>query len=199
MFHVELHQFPHQAQAFNLGATELEAIIGPWVRGELIELGERKWSPERSRLTVYEGPELRADELSMGRGWPNATRSGVNVTDRVLSAATPQVQGTRAGSAVAGFKDEVLTECGAGRIGIHQVLWLANARYPESRASERLALSEQSVWELLHERRLVMLRPGPMAGEGDPIPPGEWQAALLSWVTWADPTAPAVFLEAVQE
>jgi len=199
VYHVELAHFPHQAHAFNLSPEELDAtMVRPWVHGEVVEFGERRWSPERAKLTIYEGPELPTDEMSMGRGWPNVTRSGVDVTDRILAAATRQAQGGPADSAVAAFKEAVLAECGDGRIGIHQVVWLANARYGQSRVSERMALSEQSVWELLHERRLVMLRAAPAAGETEPIVPDDWQAALLSWATWADPGAPTVFLEATQ-
>ncbi len=55
------------------------------------------------------------------------------------------------------------------------------------------------MWELLHERRLVMLRAAPAAGEAEAIVPDDWQAALLSWATWADPGAPTVFLEATKE
>jgi hypothetical protein len=200
VYHVELAHFPHQAHAFNLSPEELDAtMVRPWVRGEVVEFGERRWSPERAKLTIYEGPELPTDEMSMGRGWPNVTRSGVDVTDRILAAATRQAQGGPAESAVAAFKEAVLAECGDGRIGIHQVVWLANARYGQSRVSERLALSEQSVWELLHERRLVLLRAAPAAGETVPIVPDDWQAALLSWATWADPGAPTVFLEGTRE
>ena len=32
-------------------------MVRPWVRGQVVELGERRWSPERAKLTIYEGPE----------------------------------------------------------------------------------------------------------------------------------------------
>jgi hypothetical protein len=210
VFHVELRRFPHVARAFNLTEAELQAtLIAPWVRGEMVELGERRWAPERSKLTIYEGPRLRDDEIGMGRGWSNATRRGEDVTAGVLRAAHPKpidatgavAQATGVQPLVADFKRDVLAQCAAGRIGVHQVLWLANAQYPEWRASDRLALAERSVWELLHQRRLSMLEPvaGGAGNDCQAVGSERWQAILLDWATWADPRAPSVLLEAVLE
>ena len=86
MFHVELRQFPHQARAFNLSREELDTrVIAPWVAGRAIELDDRRWSPERARLTIYESPHLTPDQLGMGRGWQSVTRDGVDVTARLLA------------------------------------------------------------------------------------------------------------------
>jgi hypothetical protein len=48
--------------------------------------------------------------------------------------------------------------------------------------SERLALAERAVWELLHQRALTMLR------DEKTVPREQWEAALLSWKEWAAPT-----------
>jgi len=195
VFHVELRQFPHVARSFNLSEEELRAtVLGPWLRGDVLELGERRWAPERTKLTILEGPRLRHDEIGMGRGWSNAARSGTDVTQRLVNAAR-ETEGPLA-SGVADFKQEVLAQCAGGRIGVHQVAWLANDRHPDRRPSERLALAEQAIWELLHERRVTMLAAAfDHAGELAPVPPEEWQGLLLSWATWADPRAPSVLLE----
>jgi hypothetical protein len=88
MYHVELRQFPHNFCRFNLTERELrETILYAWVRGEWIELGERKWNPHQANLTVLEGPQLPVGELSMGRGWRNAERRGEDVTEQLLAAA----------------------------------------------------------------------------------------------------------------
>jgi hypothetical protein len=196
MFHVELRQFPHVARAFNLTAEELQAtIVSPWTRGDVVELGERRWAPERANLTIFEGARLPEDQLGMGRGWSNATRQGTDVTERVLSAARAAEPGIA--SSLANFKQAVLAQCAGGRIGVHQVLWLATAEHPGQRVSERLALAEQAIWELLHERRLIMLRPTPSTGELEPLSQPQWQDVLLDWATWSDSRAPSVQLEAV--
>jgi hypothetical protein len=193
VFHVQISQLPHSARAFNLHRDTLfTTVVEPWLRGDTIELGDRTWNPAKAELTVYEGRELRPDELGMGRGWSNAVRAGDDVTARVIDEARRQAEPPRAqASALERFKEEVLEQCGAGRIGIHQVMWLASAEFPGSRASERLALAEQSVWELLHQHRLRMLI------DGDPVPAEEWERIVLRWETWAGgPGAATVLLEA---
>lgn len=88
MYHVELRQFPHNHTHFNLTERQLRAITEPWVRGEPLEIGERKWSPHEARLTVFEGPEIPLDQLSIGRGWRTAQRHGQDVSRRVIAQAT---------------------------------------------------------------------------------------------------------------
>jgi hypothetical protein len=198
VFHIELRQFPHVARSFNLSEEELRAtVLSPWLRGDVIELGERRWAPERARLAIYEGPRLRHDEIGMGRGWSNVTRAGTDVTEKLLHAARESEGGVAAW--LSGFKEEVLAHCAEGRIGVHQVAWLANERYPRRRASERLELAEQAVWELLHERRLTMLSATAGDGEVSPVAQADWQELLLSWATWADSRAPSVLLERAQD
>jgi hypothetical protein len=87
MYHLELRHFPHNAWRFNLTEQELGAIVAPWARGQLVELGEHKWNPEQAKLTVLEGPEIPLGQLTMGRGWRNAERDSEDVTERVLAAA----------------------------------------------------------------------------------------------------------------
>jgi hypothetical protein len=87
MYHVELHQFPHNMSRFNLTDAELGAIVQPWVREQVVDFGERKWSPHQARLTILDGPRIPLEQLTMGRGWRAAQRQGEDVTERVLAAA----------------------------------------------------------------------------------------------------------------
>jgi hypothetical protein len=90
VYHVELRQFPHNSNRFNLTERELRVtILDAWARGDWIEFGERKWSPHHATLTVLEGPEIPLQQLSMGRGWRNATRQGRDVTEELLAAVRP--------------------------------------------------------------------------------------------------------------
>jgi hypothetical protein len=195
LVHVELSRFPHSARAFNLSQAELAArILEPWLRGETVELGDRSWDPKKADLVIYEGPELRPDELSMGRGWANAMRAGEDVTAKVLAETAPQARrsASQAGPpALEQFKEDVLAQCAGGRIGVHQVMWLAGTRFPQARPSERLALAEQAVWELLHQDRLRMV------GEAGPVPASEWERIVLAWDTWAGTGAATVLLERI--
>ena len=172
MFHVELRQFPHQARAFNLTRDELERrILGPWASGGAVELDDRRWSSERARLTIYEGPELATDELGLGRGWANVTRAGQDVTERLLAAAAHPPP-------VAELKREVCELVGYGPIPLRRLVELTGERYAQARVSERIALCEQAAWELLHEGAVGLAR------GGTPLPREEWQPALLRWEAW---------------
>jgi len=174
VFHVELRQFPNQARAFNLTREELDArIVGPWTSGGAIELDERSWSPERAKLTIYEAPELAADQVGLGRGWANVTRTGEDVTARVLAERAQPVP-------VAELKREVTDLCAHGPVALRRLVELTGERYPQSRASERLALCEQVAWELLHEGSVGLVR------AGAPVDRAGWQGVLLRWEAWSD-------------
>ncbi|HEV7585162.1 MAG TPA: hypothetical protein VGO14_05225 [Solirubrobacteraceae bacterium] len=88
MYHLQLREFPHNLARFNLSEPELRALLAPWALEKPIELGERKWSPHGATLTVLEGPHLKLQQLSMGRGWRAAERHGEDVTARVVAAAS---------------------------------------------------------------------------------------------------------------
>jgi hypothetical protein len=175
VFHLELRQFPHVARAFNLTREELDSRFAePWVSGGSVEHEDRRWSPERARLTIYEGPALRPDEIGMGRGWATVGKTSRDVTETVLAQAQ---RGAQDRSTVEAFKERI---CGAVATAITfgEVVQLASAEHPLWRASELLALAEQAVWELLHQGRLTLDDP-----EGA-VPAERWQAAVISWSTW---------------
>jgi hypothetical protein len=182
VFHIELRQFPHQARAFNLTREALEArIVGPWVAGGAVELDDRRWSSDRAKLTIYEGPELSGDQLGLGRGWANVTRSGEDVTTRMLAERAQPAPVTELGR-------ELRERCAYGPVPLRRLVELAGERYPQSRVSERLALCEQTVWELLHEGVVRLVRAGVTVER-----PG-WEDVLLSWEAWI---GDAVSVEAV--
>jgi len=171
VFHVELRRFPHVARAFNLGAEEVQArIVLPWVRGVPVRLQDRNWPPDRARLTIYEGPEIAAEERGLGRGWSAVTREGENVTARMVKAAGGLVP--RASELKRRLVDA------EGPVGLSEAVALAG---PGGRPSERLAVAEQAVWELLHEGAVALTR------SGTQVSAGEWEGLLLRWETWSDP------------
>lgn len=182
MFHVELRKFPNVARALNLTAVELhERIIGPWLRDEAIELEDRRWIPQQAKLTIYEGPELRAEQIGLGRGWANATRSGEEVTGLVLAQARDA-----AGASLEQLRHELLQRCAARPVAVQELVALANDQFAQLRVSDRLALAEQCVWELLHQGRLRLLVPG---SEPEVLPPERWESILLAWETWSSASA----------
>jgi hypothetical protein len=176
MYHLELRQFPHVARVFNLTRDELDArFVAPWVAGTIIEHDDRRWAPERSRLRILEGRELRREELGLGRGWATASRSSIEVTDAVIAQAR---RGAQARPEVEALK-AAISEVASGPITFQDVMALAAAGHPGWRASEQLGLAEQTVWEMLHQGRLALT-----AAE-EPVARERWQSLLLSWSTWA--------------
>ncbi|MDX6607897.1 MAG: hypothetical protein QOD14_2437 [Solirubrobacterales bacterium] len=90
-FHVEISRGPRQrARIFNLDEAELRStVLDPWLRGRVIELGDKEWEPRDCKLVILEGPKLADADLSMGRGWSNAERASENVTRGLIDAAAP--------------------------------------------------------------------------------------------------------------
>jgi hypothetical protein len=175
VFHVELRQFPHQARAFNLTREELDArILDPWISGAPIDLQDRRWTSEKAKLTILEGPELRPDEIGLGRGWNNATKSGQDVTAKLLD----EVRDSRQAPADE-LKEAIVAASAGSAITLAQVVAAAAAREPQRRPSELLGAGEQAVWELLHAGRLRLLR------RGQEVPHERWQPVLLSWSSWS--------------
>jgi len=179
VYHVELRQFPHVARVFNLTRDELDArFVLPWVGGAMVELDDRRWAPERSKLTILKGPALRPDELGMGRGWTSAMRSGTDVTDALITEAR---RGAEARPEVEALK-AAIGEVAVTPLSFQDVVALAAAAHPHWRASQQLELAEQAVWEMLHQGRVVM------TVGGNAVARERWQPVVLSWATWAGVT-----------
>lgn len=186
MYHVELRQFPHVARAFNLHREDLETrFLRPWLAGDMIDYDDRRWAADRVRLKILEGPEVTIEEMGLGRGWAEAGRSSSDVTDSVIAQAR---RGAEARPELEALKDAA-EEVAAGRhVTLQDVMALAAAAHPGWRASEQLALAEQTVWEMLHQGRLEM------SAAGQPVPRERWQAFVLSWESWVGGASPAVRL-----
>lgn len=179
MFHVEVRRFPHVARSFNLTDSQIQSdVVQPWVRGIPIVLEERQWTSEKTRLTIYEAPEIAPEERGMGRGWSKVTRDGTEVTDPLLSAAREQL---RAGNPAASLPDLKRDLLARDEASLPDVVALVNERHPKWRPSQRLSLVEQAVWELLQAGALELIR------AEEAVPANEWAAVLLLWDTWAAP------------
>jgi hypothetical protein len=185
VFHVELRRFPHVARAFNVSEDELRARYAiPWVRGAPISLGDRSWTADnKTRLTIYEAPALGAEERGLGRGWSTVTRGGDEVTARVLDDVRKVIAPP---ISVAELKVSLLAAARRGPVAPTEAVALAGRR---GRPSERLALTEQAVWELLHEGQIRL------TDAAEPVSIDRWEPLLLAWETWTD-SGRAVVLEA---
>jgi hypothetical protein len=182
VFHVELRRFPHVARAFNVSDQELRTrYVIPWARGSAITLDDRRWMPDdKTRLTIYEGSPIAPEQRGLGRGWSAVTREGRDVTEQLLNevrnAVAPSVP-------LPELKAALLAAARKGPVRAREAVALAGGR---GRVSERLALTEQAVWQLLHEGRLSL-------ADGDgPVDSDRWESLLLGWETWTDPSSPVV-------
>lgn len=151
MFHLELRQFPHSARAFNLTRAELDRILRPLAAGRSVQMNERLWAPGKTKIAVYEAPELPVEEMGMGRGWGNVTKTGRDVTDRVLAEARDEVESPPALDAL---KDAIVTRAGQEPVGFDQLLELAGRLASDADANQRVELAARAVWELLRDGRL---------------------------------------------
>jgi hypothetical protein len=179
VYHLELRQFPHVSRAFNLDREALDTrFLKPLVTGDPIKYDDRHWPPEKTRVTVLEGPALEQSDLGLGRGWALATKQGEDVTKQVLAAidrgadSRPEVESLKV----------AIAEVARSSITFPDAVALAVAKQPLWRASEQLSLAEQAVWELLHQGRL-QVRDGEDAVEQE-----RWQPILLRWSTWSGAT-----------
>ena len=81
------------------------------------------------------------------------------------------------------FKRELLLDAFADVNGVYEAWWRANTLFPERALSERLAMAEQAIRELLAEGLIVLIR-----DEDDPqgseIPRSETEEALKRFDTW---------------
>lgn len=154
MYHVELRQFPHSAWSYNLTEPELRALVEPWCQESLVELGEQKWNPHEARLTIFEGPQLPVDQLSMGRGWRAVQHAGEDVTDRVLAEARARMASSARAAAPASASaaapsepsgPELLALLGDEPQALLEAWRHASALYRNRSPSESLALAEAAL------------------------------------------------------
>jgi hypothetical protein len=184
MYHVEMRMGMSVVREFNLGEERLWLeILRPLMAGQDFMHEGHEFSPRQTRLKVYEGPELRPDQLGMGRGWSNVERSAHDVTERVLARAREHVSAGGApgptsagavapeaasagvpapGAASAGVADllreRLIGRLSAGPITAPEVLATAAELMPGGSEPERLAAAQQAIWALL-DRELAQLAP----------------------------------------
>ncbi len=159
MFHVQLRRFPYSAQAFNLTYERLqETVLVPWAHGTVVELGDRRWIPGQTKLTVLEGPSLDASRLSLGRGWAAAVSSSTDVTERVLGGQEAGVAPGDASAALSSLVAEVLMLAARGPVSLAHVWSLAEAQAQGWPASSTLAAAEHVAAELLAAGQVDLCR-----------------------------------------
>ncbi len=166
MFHAEMRSGTHVVREFNLDDRALWVrYLAPLLDGREFVREGHEWTPNKTRLMILEGPELRLDQISMGRGWPNAQRSGKDVTGLVLARArelhgrasdaeshTPPLAPEPEPPSVAGariLRERLIGRLGAGPATAEQIEALAAGAMPGADPAALRAACERAVWELL--------------------------------------------------
>ncbi|HEX3615027.1 MAG TPA: hypothetical protein VHU61_00700 [Solirubrobacteraceae bacterium] len=178
MFHVEMRMGMQVVREFNLSEQRLWLeFLAPLMAGNDFTVEGHDFIPRQTRLNVYEGPELRTDQLGMGRGWQNVERTATDVTERVLArarehvaanaASQPGVLSATTPAAASTASAELLRErligrLSAGPISSRELLATAAELMPDSDAQQRIATVRQVVWALL-EHDAAQLAPPPLS------------------------------------
>lgn len=164
-YHLELNEYPHLARVHNVTEQRLhDEVVRPFVRNEIFEIGEHKWIPQRTKLTIIEWPEIPLNQLGLGRGWTTVLRRGKDVTAAVLGAArTEQVLADGLPPRAPGLENEILERSAAEPLSLPAVWRLAEIAAPDGSPGARLVLAENAVNEL-RLQGLVELCRGSAAG-----------------------------------
>ncbi len=166
MYHVELRMSMQVVREFNLTERRLwTGVLAPLLADREFTIEGQEFVPRQTRLKVYEGPELRPDQLGLGRGWQNVERTGVDVTERVLRRAREHVASAGSGAVAAEatpgvdlLRERLIGRLSAGPLAAEEIAGIAAELLPEADERARARLAEQAVWALL-ERGVAQLTP----------------------------------------
>jgi len=81
------------------------------------------------------------------------------------------------------YKRELLLDAADGVNGVYEAWWRANTLFPERALSERLAMAEQAIRELLAEGLIVLIR-DESDPQGSEIPRSDTEEVLRQSGTW---------------
>lgn len=170
---------------FNLSEPELwRRFIAPLMAGRDFTYEGHEFIPTRTRITILDGPSLRADQLALGRGWQNAQRLGRDVTEALLATARERARLERAGreraepggAAAAPGLAEILRErligrLSAGSVAAGEIAALAAELMPSGGEGERRLAAQRAAWMVM-ERGFAELSPcEPQAQQAPPEGP----------------------------
>ena len=83
------------------------------------------------------------------------------------------------------FKASIIDDQGSDDLGVYEVWWSANTRWPALPLSTRLAAAERAVRELLDEGRVSLVKRPWVDSTAHDEAVSDVGATLLAWSTWA--------------
>jgi hypothetical protein len=81
------------------------------------------------------------------------------------------------------YKRELLFDASDYTNGVYEAWWRANALFPERALSERLAMAEQAISDLLTAGLVVLIRDADDP-KGSEVPSSDVEETLKRWDTW---------------
>lgn len=152
MFHVEMRMGINVVREFNLGERDLWArFLAPLIADQDFALEGHDFTPRKTRIAIYDGPELRPDQLGLGRGWQNVERTSNDVTAEVLARAHEHAGATRTAAPPTweALRERAIGRLSAGPVSYDDIVALAADLMPDNTAGEQLAAGERAAVELL--------------------------------------------------
>ena len=152
MFHVEMRMGISVVREFNLGERELwTRFLGPLMADKDFTLEGHDFTPRKTRIAIYNGPELRLDQLGLGRGWQNVERTGSDVTAEILATAHEHAGAARTAAPPTWevLRERAIGRLTAGQVSYDEIVAMAADLMPDSTVGEQLAAGERAAVELL--------------------------------------------------
>jgi len=171
------------ARGFNMDEDEVRTrFVRPLQGSDVFFYQDKKWDPREVRLMIVEGAKLGPGQLSLGQGWTNAAKRGVDVTERFLTTSAPAAAAISQANAeaVGKLKERLLGRLAAGPLALGEAIAITGDLMPSQRVSERLGAVETAIWELLHAGNLALIE----EPDGEPLAQDGWQTVLLDPVSW---------------
>jgi hypothetical protein len=171
MLHIEMRQGMHSVRAFNMTELTLDArFLGPLMSGQEFTYEGHDWTPRKTRIRVFEHPELQTYQLGMGRGWQEVERKGTDVTEAILDSARRQYAAASAEAGPALFhvefpgqpaalgsypdpadalRERLIGRLFAGPVSYEDVLAMAAELMPDSTPEAQIAAAHLATLETL--------------------------------------------------
>jgi hypothetical protein len=154
MFHVEMRMGAEVVRQFNLSEQGLwTRYLAPLMADRDFVLEGHDFTPRKTRISIFEGPQLRPDQLALGRGWQNVERSGNDVTEAILARSHEYVSAAQASPPTVpvpdALRERLIGRLSAGPVTFDEITDMAAELTPGSAAGEQLASAERAALDLL--------------------------------------------------
>jgi hypothetical protein len=186
MLHIEMRQGMHSVRAFNMTEQEIDTrFLGPLLSGQEFTYEGHDWVPRKTRVRIFDHPELQTYQLGMGRGWQSVERKGVDVTETILDSARrryvpapdqpapaqpapasshpefpdqPAALAAHAPAPVDALKERLIGRLFAGPVSFEDVLAMAVALMPDCTAEAQTSAAQRATLEILRSGSALITR-----------------------------------------